>query len=131
MRVPAWLLGTGVPAALRLRARLLQPRHRPLQLPARLPGQELPGALSGREIRISVRAQVMWESRGDPAGLQSHPGGCQCACVCPFGWAGRPVLGLSITGWMKCQCCPKRNSSLMPVGSFTLKSGCPLSHSPW
>lgn len=64
VRVPAWLLGIGVPAALRLRARLLQPRHRPLQLPARLPGQELPGPLSGREIRISVRAQVRWGSRG-------------------------------------------------------------------
>lgn len=64
VRVPAWLLGTGVPAALRLRARLLQPRHRPLQLRARLPGQELPGALPGGEIRISLCAQVRWRSRG-------------------------------------------------------------------
>lgn len=64
VRVPAWLLGTRVPAALRLRARLLQPRHRPLQLRARLPGQELPGALPGWEIRISLCAQVRWRSRG-------------------------------------------------------------------
>lgn len=60
VRVPAWILGTGVPAALRLRARLLQSCQRPLHLRARLPGQELPGPLSGREIRISVRAQVRW-----------------------------------------------------------------------
>lgn len=73
VRVPARLLGTGVPAALRLRARLLQCPHRPLHLRARLPGQELPRPLPGREIRISVRAQVRWGSRRDPAGLQADP----------------------------------------------------------
>lgn len=38
VRVPGWLLGTGVPAALRLRARLLQSRHWALHLRAWLPG---------------------------------------------------------------------------------------------
>lgn len=124
VRVPGRLLGTGVPAALRLRARLLQSRQRPLHLRARLPGQELPGALSGREIRVSVRAQVRWGSRGIQQAADRSWGG-QCACVCPFGWAGKPVLGLSIPGWMQHQRCPKRNSSLMSAESVTPKSDCP------
>lgn len=90
VRVPVWLLGTGVPVALRLRARLLQPRHRPLQLPARLPGQELPGALPGREIRISVRAQVRWGSRG----IHSHILGDVTALV------SVPLAGLGDPTWV-------------------------------
>lgn len=65
MRMQSWVLGVGMPAALRLPARLLQPPQWLLQLQPWLPGQELPGALSGREIWVSVCAQVSW---GDSAG---------------------------------------------------------------
>lgn len=60
VRVQGWVLGAGVPAALRLFARLLQPPQRALQLRPRVPGQELPGALPGGEIRVAVCAQVSW-----------------------------------------------------------------------
>lgn len=59
-----------MPAALRLLARLLQPPHRALQLRPRVPGKELPGALPGGEIRVSVCAQV---SRGKIDGGVSVP----------------------------------------------------------
>ena len=92
VRMQGWVLGAGVPAALRLRARLLQPPQRALQLQPWLPGQELPGSLSGGEIRVSVRAQVSWgEAGGAPAGtqgLQPDPGGEDVAVV-PVSLAGQ------------------------------------------
>lgn len=132
VRVPGWLLGAGVPAALRLRARLLQSPHRPLHLRARLPGQELPGPLSGREIRISVRAQVRLGSRGGSSGAAVRSWG-KSLRLCPSLWLGRGTCsgGLSISGWMQHQRCPKRNTSLLPAESVTLKSGHPYLRSPW
>lgn len=87
VRVQGWVLGADVPAALRLRARLLQPPQRPLQLQPRLPGQELPGAVSGGEIRVSVRSQVSWEQ---PAGSSGSPG----ATARP--WRGKDVTLVSV-----------------------------------
>lgn len=141
VRMQGWVLGTGVPAALRLLAWLLQPPQRSLQLQPRLPGQELPGPLSGGEIRVSMCAQVSWgQQRGDPVGTQGlQPdlgGGSHHGRVCPFGWARRHIpAGLSIPVapfLVEHQCCPKRNISLMPAESIDVipKSGHPWSHSP-
>lgn len=68
VQMQGWVLGAVVPVALRLLSRLLQPPQRALQLQPRLPGQELPGALSGGKIRVSVCAQVSQGQRGGPAG---------------------------------------------------------------
>lgn len=58
LRLPPGLVGPRVPAAVRVRARSLQRRLRPVRLPAGLPRCPLRAALPRRQLRASLPRQV-------------------------------------------------------------------------
>lgn len=75
LHLPAWLVGSRVPGAVRVRAWPLQRRLRPVYVPTRLPGRSLRAALPGWQLRGAVPPQV---SRAH-VGCQSEAGGGQGA----------------------------------------------------
>lgn len=58
LRLPAGLVGPRLSAPVRVRARPLQRRLRPVLLPARLPRRALRAALPGRQLRGAVPPQL-------------------------------------------------------------------------